>query len=396
MPSILWTDTFLDEMRTKGDALADDVIARLFAEGKVNAVNQLMRSMVENDDIPSKDLPPYVIEYIEQTDAVVPKLDAARLRKAQELFALFGPEVMLVLGAYSLPATYSACKGVQVVYRSAFLRKRPVRRVFETAQLVVDVLSEGGMEPKGRGVATVQKVRLMHAAVRHLIRHDPNLPWNEAELGVPINQEDMAGTLNAFSFVVLEGLRALNIDLTREEQESYLYVWQAVGRILGLDDRLNPTSVEDARKMSQLIRRRHVAYSPEGEAMMTALIQAMQEMIPGRFLDGIPASMIRYFLDQDLYQGVNVADLMRVPKPDWTSIIPLAIREVSGFRDWVGDNTQVAARLLRFISTDLVEGMLVVERGGQRTPFSIPERLQDLWGLKKKDKNRNLAHRRVA
>jgi hypothetical protein len=395
MPSI-WTDTFMDEMRTKGDPLADNVIARLFTEGKVGAVNQLMRSLVENDDIPSQDLPKYVIDYIEQTDAEVPKLDAAKLRKAQEVFSLFGPEVMLVLGTYSLPATYAARKGVQVVYRSAYLRKRPVRRVFETGQLVVDVLSEGGMEPKGRGVCTAQKVRLMHAAIRHLIRHDPNLPWDEAELGLPVNQEDMAGTLNAFSFVVLEGLRKLNIDLSREEQEAYLYVWQGVGRLLGLDDRLNPTSVEQARELSQLIRRRHVAYSPEGEAMMKALLQAMEDMIPGTFVDGLPASMIRYFLDQDLYMGINVADLMRVPKPDWTSIIPLIIREVSGFRDWVGDNTDVASRLLRFLSTDFVQGMLLVERGGQRTPFAIPERLQDLWGLKKDNKNRNLAHRRVA
>ncbi len=312
------------------------------------------------------------------------------------MFSLFGPEVMLVLGTYSLPATYAARKGVQVVYRSAYLRKRPVRRVFETAQLVVDVLSEGGMEPKGRGVCTAQKVRLMHAAIRHLIRNDPNLPWDEAELGVPINQEDMAGTLNAFSYVVLEGLRKLNIDLSVEEQEAFLYVWQGVGRILGLDDRLNPTTMEEAREISQLIRRRHVAYSPEGEAMMNALLKSMEDMIPGTFMDGLPASMIRYFLDQDLYLGINVADMMRVPKPDWTSIIPLAIREVAGFIDWVGDNTHVAARLLRFLSTDFVEGMLVMERGGQRTPFAIPERLQDLWGLKKKDKKRNLTHRRVA
>ncbi len=55
MPSNHLTDTFMDEMRTKGDPLADNVIARLFAEGKVGADNKHMRSLVENDDIPTKD-----------------------------------------------------------------------------------------------------------------------------------------------------------------------------------------------------------------------------------------------------------------------------------------------------------------------------------------------------
>ena len=90
----------------------------------------------------------------------------------------------------------------------------------------------------------------------------------------------------------------------------------------------------------------------------------------------------RGYEDQDQWQGVNVADLLGVPKPDWTAIIPQAIKHISAAVDWVGDNTFVAARLLRYVSKDIVEGMLLVERGGQRTPFFIPDHLQDLWRLK--------------
>ncbi|QRK10809.1 DUF2236 domain-containing protein [Archangium violaceum] len=381
MPSSLWTHDFMDEMRTRMDPLADAVIERLFTEGKVDAVNRLMRTLVENDDLPSSQLPPYVRDYLARTRASVPRLDSEKLRQGQELFDLFGPEVMMILGFYSLPAAYAARKGVQVLYRTGFLQKRPVRRVFETAQMVVDVMTEGGLEPDGRGVCTTQKVRLMHAAVRYMIRHDTRHPWDARELGEPINQEDLAGTLMTFAFVVLEGMKALHIELTPEQQEAWLYAWTAVGRIIGVDERLIPANVDEARQLTRLIRQRQVAYSEEGVAMTAELIEGMQALTPD-ILDGLPASMIHFFLDQDQWQGLNVADMLKVPKPDWTAIIPQAVKYVGELTDWVGDNTFVAAKLLRFISKDIVEGMLLVERGGQRTPFYIPEHLQDRWRIK--------------
>jgi hypothetical protein len=264
--------------------------------------------------------------------------------------------------------------------------------------MVVDVMTEGGMEPDGRGVRTTQKVRLMHAAIRYMIRHDPNKPWDEQELGQPINQEDLAGTLMTFGFVVLEGMKALRIDLTPAQQEAWLYVWRAVGRIIGVDERLIPANMAEARELTFLIRKRQVAYSKEGVAMTAALIEGFQQLTPD-ILDGLPASMVHFFLDQDQWQGINVAKLLEVPRPDWTVIIPHAIKGISEVVDWVGDNTFVAARLLRYVSKDIVEGMLLVERGGQRTPFFIPDRLQDLWRLKPGTRSadrRTASHQKVA
>jgi hypothetical protein len=246
---------------------------------------------------------------------------------------------------------------------------------------VVDVMTEGGMEPEGRGVRTTQKVRLMHAAIRYMIRHDARNSWDAEELGQPINQEDLAGTLMTFSHVVLEGMKALHIELTPEQQEAWLYAWLGVGRIIGLDERLLPANVEEARQLTLLIRQRQVAFSQEGVAMTSALLEGMKQLTPD-ILDGLPASMMHFFLDQDQWQGLNVANMLQVPKPDWTAIIPHAIKHIADLTDWVGDHTFVAAKLLRHVSKDIVEGMLLVERGGQRTPFYIPERLQDSWQLK--------------
>lgn len=380
-PPSRWPHALMDELRMQTDPLADSVIERLFTEGKVDAVNQLMRTLVENDDLPSSRLPPYVREYFARTQEEVLGVDPEMLRQGQELFELFGPEVMMILGFYSLPAAYAARKGVQVLARTGYLHKHPVRRVFETAQMVVDVMTPGGLEPDGRGVRTLQKVRLMHAAVRYMIRHDAKRPWDAHELGEPLNQEDMAGTLMTFSYVVLEGMRMLRIQLTPEQQQSWLASWVAVGCLLGVDPRLIPATVDEARELTLLIRQRQIAPSPEGVAMTASLIQGLQQLTP-QLLEGLPASMIHFFLDQDQWLGVNVADLLQVPKPDWTSLVPHTVSHIAGLVDWVGDHTFVVARMLRYLSKTFVEGMLLLESGGRRTSFSIPKHLQERWSLR--------------
>ena len=379
MPLSLWTHAFMDAMRQRADPLADDVIAQIFASGKVGVVNQLMRTLVENDELPSNQLPLNVMEYLVRTKACVPRLDPDKLKLAQEVFDLFGPEVMMILGFYALPAAYAARKGVQVLHRTGFLRERTVRRVFETAQMVVDVMTEGGLQPDGRGVRSLQKVRLMHASIRHMLRQDPRGPWNSADLGEPINQEDLTGTLMTFSFVVLEGMKSLHIELTRPQQEAWIYAWGAAGRILGIDERLIPLNLEEARGLTYFIRERQVEPSPEGVALTASLIEGMQHVIP-TLLEGLPATVIRFFLERDQWQGLNVAELLHVPPADWTSVIPRAVRRVGGLTDWMGQQ-EVTVKLMRNLSKEILAGMLRAEFGDRRTAFHIPAQLQDKWCL---------------
>ncbi|MGC4089369.1 MAG: hypothetical protein QM756_16070 [Polyangiaceae bacterium] len=120
-PAERWTNGFLDSMRQVGDREADSVVGQLFAKGEVDAVDKLMETLVRNDGLPSALLPPVVLEYLADNRAL-PNGDAEQLTRAQNLFALNGPEMLVALGFYSLPASYAAKKGVQVIYRTAFLR----------------------------------------------------------------------------------------------------------------------------------------------------------------------------------------------------------------------------------------------------------------------------------
>jgi hypothetical protein len=66
--SNVWSDSLLDEMRQTGDPLADGVIATLFADSEVDQVNALMRTLISNEFIEPKALPPAVDEYLMQTN----------------------------------------------------------------------------------------------------------------------------------------------------------------------------------------------------------------------------------------------------------------------------------------------------------------------------------------
>ena len=269
----------------------------------------MLDGLTRNDGIPSADLPPAVRDYL-ATTSLLPPFDPAAVAAAQALFARHGPEILVVLGFYSLPASYMAKKGAQVVYRTGYMAKRPLRRVFETVQMVIDVLSPGGLEPAGAGVRTAQKVRLMHAAVRHLLTHDPARPWEE-DLGVPINQEDLAGTLMTFSCLVLEGLGRLGIDDHRRR----------AGRLPPHLDRRRPHP-RRSRGAPARGRRRgpraHRAHLPASGRGLTGGPAAdgrpastdTRQLIPLSDLTGSCRSLAHHFLDDEPITGRNISRLL--------------------------------------------------------------------------------------
>jgi hypothetical protein len=374
-----WTDAQLDAKRLRGDPLADVVVAELFAKGEREAVNALMTTLVRNDGLPPEQLPPIVLDYLTQTSAI-PIADPKQVERGERMFGTFGPEMLMVLGFYSLPASYAAKKGVQVLYRTAYLLRRPVRRVFETTQMVVDVMAPRGLEPGGRGVRTAQKVRLMHAAIRHLTVTDPKLPWDQDALGVPINQEDMAGTLMTFSTLVWQGLSRLGIQLADDERAAYLHAWQVIGRIMGIDEDLIPATVGDAMNLTALIRRRQIGPSPEGQAMTPALIGGMQDLMP-RLTPGLASSMVHHFLDDDPFQHQDVAEMLGVPPANWTHYLVELISLLTGVLGGLAEHSADVAGLLRAFSRPMVQAMLTVERGGARPAFSVPGSFREEWQM---------------
>ncbi|KAL3801896.1 hypothetical protein ACHAW5_008682 [Stephanodiscus triporus] len=99
-------------------------------------------------------------------------------------------------------------------------------------------VTAASLRPGGRGWEAALRVRVLHAKVRRslLRRRGGENAWDVEAYGVPINQEDTAATLLAFSVNVLLGIEiAAGRPLRASEQRDYLALWRYIGWLLGVD-----------------------------------------------------------------------------------------------------------------------------------------------------------------
>lgn len=140
------------------------------------------------------------------------------------------------------------------------------RRFAETMKWALDVISDGGMRPGGKGFRSTLHVRLIHTFVR---RHVANLPeWSAEDWGVPVNQTDMAVTmLGALYAPALTGMMMGNV-FTPRELDAIVHLTRYVGWVMGIEERYLPTGFVDATK--QLFHYLTVLTAPDETSMQLA------------------------------------------------------------------------------------------------------------------------------
>ena len=373
MTDVLWTKEFMDSMREVCDPPADEAVRSLFTQGLVGSANELMRQLVAKEAVAAEELPAPLRGYFEQSARLPSWADKELIREGQAVFGRCGSLSVVALVCAALPTCYAGAQGVQVLSLTARLQTDTKRRIVETAQMVVDVMSPDGLEPDAWGIRDAQKVRLMHAAVRHLIRQSGQ--W-KPEWGQPINQEDMAGTLVTFSVVTIRALAKLGYTLSAREAQAYYHAWRVVGYIMGVDERLLPEALEEGERLADTIFQRVFRASPEGQMMTRALIELLEHIIPGNLFDGISVTLIRHLV------GDETAELLAVPKADWTRTLVKPIQLLGWVMDEGDEANVVNEKLSELFGRKLLEGIVWVSRGDERPPFRIPDQLRESWNVR--------------
>nr|UXE44853.1 hypothetical protein Hi04_10k_c3807_00018 [uncultured bacterium] len=363
-----FTPDKLEAMRQVGDPMADEVVRAIFARGEVQAVNGMLGRLFASDEPLPQGLPDEVSGYFAQGRVLPTWLDPARIAAGQQLFTRAGWLVAAGLFCSSLPQAYCAAKGAHVLIQSQRMTRHLRKRIFETAQFLFDVCDEGSFEAGGRGVDTALKVRLMHAAIRHMVTTRAEPKWDAAVLGLPVNQEDLAGTLMTFSVVILQALPRLGIEVSQGDAEAWLHLWQVIGHAMGVKPELVPENVAQGEQLMDLIRAGQWARSEDGLSLARALVELMQEALPGRLLDGFPVALIRHLA------GDHVADLLGLPRADWTSLLINAKGALDKAFDL--DDELERSRLFAQVSHRLMERLVLFEREGKQTQFRIPRSLR--------------------
>jgi hypothetical protein len=305
----------LEQYRYQTDDLADKVTKQLFQENYFHTFNEQIKSIHNNQALDLSNFPNYVQGYFEETMTLPSWADEKKIQEGSRFFNQNADNIILLLSFLSLPYCYANANGAKVLSYSQRIANQTQKRLYETAQFVFHVTSENAFEKKGAGLISIQKVRLMHATIRHYIKKSDR--WDTLQFGEPVNQEDLAMTHLSFSSIVLQGLRKIGISVGKKEADAYLHLWKVISFLLGVCEELLPDNELEAHRLDLLIRQRQFKKSAEGialcQALFTFLEESMREAVnPLARIKGFVSSYARFVL------GEKLADLLAVPPATWS------------------------------------------------------------------------------
>ncbi|KZB79219.1 oxygenase MpaB family protein [Amycolatopsis regifaucium] len=360
----------LETLKYQGDPLADAVIADLVTGGRTGVVNEVLAQFRDNDQPIPEDLPESVRRYLIDTDVPPGWVDLDRVAGTYEFFVDDGVHVASVLSFGAMVNCYAQPRPSRVLSLTHRLNQ-PHRRLSETSQFVLHLM---GPDPFGSGgsfVPTIQKTRLIHAAVRYFITRSGE--WDVEADGVPLCQQDMLGALLIFSVQVIDGMRRIGISVTEREAEDYYYVWRVTGAMLGIPAEAMPETLTAARELNAELVEATYGPSAEGIELTRNLLRLYEEMVPGKAFDGVVAAMVRQVVTEE------VADWLEVPSSrGWRRAVGAGARMMR-WLERSEDRSHTATAVLDKAGSLLLGGSVRTLTNGQSTALTIPADLREKW-----------------
>ncbi len=373
----------LDALRQVGDPLADDAVAAYFVDIDAHHPGELFSRLVQHVKLPAEEQVPAIQAFFEHAQSRPGWVDEQAVARGQEFFNRLVVHHFSALYLASLPNSYAAAKGVQVLRMTGRLQNDTNRRLNETAQLLMDMAAPGAMAVGGTGIDRILHVRLMHAAVRWMIAHDPsvrrveNLPppqreedglvWSRS-WGLPVNQEDLLGTWLTFTSVVYDAFDASGVDFDEQNVADHLHLWRVAAHYLGVDPALVPTTRAAADSLRRFIFGRQQSPSAAGKAMTAALLAQSYSRIP-KFARPLMPTAFRHFL------GNPVSDMIGIPEANWTRHLFGILSTLTTVMTRGEERNPLHARLDAWIGRHLMDAMLLQMRNGVRPAYRIPTHL---------------------
>jgi ER-bound oxygenase mpaB/B'/Rubber oxygenase, catalytic domain len=450
---------FQKRMMLKGDVLADSTIQKIAVKGKLGQVTKILSGLIRNDDMTSimsgdqlfelspsfldtekykisteqkqaaKDVGGILSDYLIQSgtlpEALGP-LDPDLLRISEEIFTQYAMTAFSILGCASLPEAYATTYASRVLATTQQLQTHIHRRISETTLFVINVMSKDGLNPGGAGMKAAQKVRLMHAAMRYLLLLPPTatapdsaprdmgdvlqqMTWPTKELGVPLHQLSMSMAILSFSYIVLRSLKKLGIDLSPIQEKAYLYRWNVIAHVMGVEPELllcDPVTMDQAEQMYEAIWPPAVAETLQGRALEKALLDYLEGFVPKTLgpLTRIPRILTRELIGPKMARvldinlgfrdnlglqamkamtglhryGRNLANVIGIDV-DWADNAGLQLMKGAIGLDHLNTDSidefppiRIAAE---WLFRQMAKQLNTMQRGGNRAPFQIPDTL---------------------
>ncbi|MCU0422263.1 MAG: DUF2236 domain-containing protein [Bacteroidia bacterium] len=304
----------LDNFRLVGDTPADQAIQAIVALGDYKSIiNEIMTLQKNNDAIPAH-WPEKVQSFFVDQQQLPPFANPLLIKRASGFYARFEAQIQWCLFTLSLPYCYAAAKDAEVLTYTKRLQQDTEKRLKETGKFVQDVMQPNAFTPDGSGIISILKVRLIHALVRYHAQHYKL--WKHSP-EVPINQESMAGTQLAFSYIILRGLRKLYLTVSDNDAIAYLHTWSVVGYLLGVELPLLPTTLKQASQLDQAIAERHFKASPTGQALASALLATANSLMSPQQINEQLLPIMQHLLGNEIYAILQLPEV----KPSPTAVL---------------------------------------------------------------------------
>lgn len=303
-----FSNDFLTGKRQLGDPAADNFVREAFKDPVLKKQLQEWLSAASGND---------QLENLKNTFPDVPLISDAgnlpvwadrKLMKAgSAFFTRHAETIMSLLGLLSLPYCYTAANGAMVLYLSERMRKETSKRLYETTVFVWEVMAPDAFEQGGKAFTEIMKVRLMHAAVRYYTLNSGK--WDNA-WGLPINQEDMAGTNLSFSLIVIRGLRRLGFTVSHPDQLAFMHLWNVIGYLSGLDQNMIPQNPKMAQVLDRRISQQQFCISAHGAELTRSLTDHIISINTSKASPDEILGLMRHLL------GTEVADMLSLRAPE--------------------------------------------------------------------------------
>ncbi len=390
-----WNLELLDQMLYKSDDEAEKIISEIAISGDFSSLRGLFEKLNSDKDVAiDSTLPESVINYFNTNNTLPNWADKNKIKIAQDVFAEYGPFISMILMFKSLPLSYSCKNGAKILSETGRMQERGsntdsvLRRLMQTTQLVINVMSEGGLDESGSGILSVKKVRLYHAAIRFFIlnpKYNPN-GWDVDEYGAPINQVELAGTLTSFSAMVIEGLTELGVQLSKEQKDAYMHCWSIVGYFIGLDSRLFPVSYEDGKNLAIAILKQNQHESENGKNLIDSLIKNCQNnFFTTKLVDHVPEYITHFFLENISKEvGVDFSKVLGLDQNKPNIFKQAADKLFLNFLEKTlefEDHSTIVQKITEKYSTEILVKISSHFLQNNKVEFYIPSSLKMKWNM---------------
>jgi ER-bound oxygenase mpaB/B'/Rubber oxygenase, catalytic domain len=299
------TEDFLSNARTEGDFFIDDFLNEIFEKNGREGLSELMEWCKDTKNFKTDLLPSALKHHYLQFSNLPEWAEEGLMNEGFAFFKRFVAPIAMLLGCYSLPYCYAGADGAQVLYFSEKIYKNTTKRLNDTGDFVREMHIKANFK-NGEAFVRAYKVRLMHGIIRVYLKNSGK--WNE-DWGLPLNQEDKAGTNLAFSYIVLVGLKKLGFQYSDSEAEAYLHTWKVIGHFMGVKPELLLDTMQEAALLDRLISKRNFRSSEVGKYLTKALIDSSRSVIKIPFLKEMPTAIMREMLGKDLSEMLEIPDM---------------------------------------------------------------------------------------